>query len=110
MDGIVNIPKAAINENNKVLDMDGFSVILIPIKVRVNASNTRSEYPLAFVEYKIRYGKIAIVIGAKKPDSLSFRQILKTSGIKAIPDKSATSLIDTGWPPQMIVEIFVNRL
>ena len=110
MDGIVNMPKAAIEENSMAPDMDGFFAVCVPIKARPNVRKTSKEYPFALVAYNIKYGKTATAIEAKTPDCFNVRHWQKISGIKPTPATKAVSLIDAGCPPQMIVDTFARMV
>ena len=110
MDGIVNIPKAAIEENIMAPDTDIFFAVCAPMRASPNVRKTSNEYPLALVEYNIKYGKTAADIDANTPDCFSVRHRQKISGIRPTPAKNAVILIDAGCTPQMSVDAFARML
>ena len=96
IDGIVIIPKAAIDETRVAPPRYGFFVVCNPTIVRTNVRKTRSVYPLALVENNTKYGNTETEIDAIIPDMFRVRHRQKTSGIRPIPAKNAGSLIDAG--------------
>jgi len=96
IDGIVIMPKAAIDETSVAPARDGFFVVDAPTMVRANVRKTRSVYPLALVENNTKNGNTETEIDANIPDKFSVRHRQKTSGIKPIPAKNAGNLIDAG--------------